>query len=73
MVRIFDSINIGNALLENSLCDFMAYGRPFLSDAAFLTKSLKNYDYKPCFECRTCQWFISGEKCPAQIKAKTVL
>ncbi len=73
VVNNIRTLNRGNALLENSLCDFVAYGRPFLADAAFLTKSLKNYDYKSCFECRTCQWFISGEKCPAQIKAKTVL
>ncbi len=65
-------LNRGNALLENGLCDFVAYGKPFLADAAFLIKSLKNYDYKSCFECRTCQWFINGEKCPAHINAKTI-
>jgi 2,4-dienoyl-CoA reductase-like NADH-dependent reductase (Old Yellow Enzyme family) len=53
VVNNIETLNRGNALLENSLCDFVAYGRPFLDDAAFLIKSLKNYDYKSCFECRT--------------------
>ncbi len=59
----------GNILVENNLCDFVAYGKPFLADADFMEKSLENYDYKPCFGCKNCQWFVSGEKCPAQIKA----
>lgn len=60
----------GNVLIENNCCDFAAYGKPFLADARFAERSLKNSGYKPCLECRSCQWFINGERCPAQEKAK---
>ncbi|MEA4846497.1 MAG: NADH:flavin oxidoreductase [Clostridiaceae bacterium] len=70
VVNDIRTLSRGNALLEKGFCDFAAYGTPFLADEAFLIKSLNNYDYKPCFRCRNCQWFISGEKCPAQIKNK---
>ncbi|NNU77641.1 NADH:flavin oxidoreductase [Clostridium estertheticum] len=60
----------GNVLIESNYCDFVAYGQPFLADARFIERSLKDSDYKPCFECRNCQWFTDGEKCPAQLKAK---
>ena len=66
VVNDIRTLNRGNELLEENLCDFVAYGKPFLADAAFLTKSLTNYDYKPCFGCKTCSWFISGKTCPAQ-------
>lgn len=61
----------GNVLIESNCCDFAAYGRPFLADAGFIERSLSDNNFKPCFECRNCQWFINGEKCPALLKAKT--
>ena len=70
VVNAIRTINRGNALLEEGLCDFVAYGKPFLADEAFLTHSHKNSDYQPCLKCRNCQWFVHGAKCPAQIKAK---
>lgn len=36
------TIERGNILLENNLCDFVAYGKPFLTNEAFL----KNHDRK---------------------------
>ncbi|APC08917.1 NADH oxidase [Moorella thermoacetica] len=63
----------GNVLIENNCCDFVAYGRPFLADAEFVVRSLKNDEYKPCLECRNCRWYINGEKCPAQRKVKASL
>lgn len=66
VVNDIKTFNRGNYLLENKLCDFTAYGKPFLADANFMTKSLENFDYKPCLECRNCQWFTNGKKCPAK-------
>lgn len=62
----------GNVLIENNACDFVAYGKPFLADEAYLSKSLDNYDFNSCFGCKNCQWFRNGKKCPAQIKAKGI-
>lgn len=58
----------GNLLIENYACDFAAFGKPFLADKDFLTKSLSNYDFNPCFGCKSCQWFKNGKNCPARIK-----
>lgn len=55
----------GNALLENELCDFVAFGKPFLADPSFYTNSLLNYDHQPCLRCKTCRWFTNGKYCPA--------
>lgn len=60
----------GNELIESGCCDLVAYGRPFLADPGLVTRSLKNLDHEPCLECKRCQWFTDGEKCPAQIKAR---
>lgn len=70
VVNGIGSINRGNALLEMGLCDFVAYGKPFLADEAFLTHSLENPDHQPCLTCKNCQWFTDGTKCPAQISAR---
>ena len=69
-VNGLETLGRGNVLIENNCCDFAAYGKPFLADARFVEESLKNSDYKPCLACRSCQWFINGEQCPAQLKAK---
>ncbi|MDF2631798.1 MAG: oxidase [Caproiciproducens sp.] len=69
VVNNIRTLRRGNDLLENHLCDFVAYGRPFLADTDFMAKSLENYDYEPCFYCKNCNWFENGKKCPAQIKA----
>lgn len=69
-VNSISTLDRGNMLIENNDCDFVAYGKPFLADARFIERSLNDSNYKPCFECRNCQWFINGEKCPAQLKEK---
>ena len=64
------TINRGKYLLEKDLCDFVAYGRPFLADENFMNESIVDPDYDPCLRCKSCQWFENIEKCPGQIKAK---
>lgn len=58
----------GEKLLADRNCDFVAYGRPFLADGAFVVHSLENLDYQPCYGCKECQWFTDGEQCPARKK-----
>lgn len=70
VVNDIRTLNRGNYLIENELCNFVAYGTPFLADSNFMVKSMENPDYKSCLGCKKCQWFISGEKCPVQIKTK---
>jgi len=69
-VNNIETLGRGNILIERNYCDFVAYGRPFLADGGFIERSLTDNDYKPCFVCRNCQWFINGEKCPALLKRK---
>lgn len=64
------TLNRGQWLIKNNCLDFAAYGRPFLADASFAIHSLADMDYKPCIECRRCQWFINGDKCPVVIRTK---
>ena len=71
VVNDIRTLSRGNSLLESNQCYFIAYGRPFLADDAFLRNSLDNCDYKPCFSCKTCQWFINGEKCAAKNKQES--
>jgi 2,4-dienoyl-CoA reductase-like NADH-dependent reductase (Old Yellow Enzyme family) len=70
VVNGIGTLNRGNELIEKGLCDFAAYGKPFLADEAFLTHSLNDPDYQGCLNCDECRWFSDGRKCPAQIKAK---
>ena len=70
VVNDIRTINRGNHLLENDMCDFTAYGRPFLADENFMNESLINPAYDPCLGCNQCQWFENIDKCPGQIKAK---
>ncbi|WML37643.1 NADH:flavin oxidoreductase [Clostridium sp. OS1-26] len=70
VVNDIRTLNRGNYLIESKLCDFVAYGKPFLADSNFMVKSMKNLDYNSCLGCKKCQWFISGEKCPVQIKTR---
>lgn len=65
VVNDIRTLNRGNTLLENGLCDFIAYGKPFLADPLFYKNSLENGDLEPCFRCRNCQWFTQYDRCPA--------
>jgi len=69
IVNDIKTLNRGNHIIKNNLGDFIAYGRPFLADEDFMLKSLKNFDYKPCIECKNCLWYINSDKCPAQNNA----
>jgi len=57
----------GSALIEQGLCDLVAYGRPFLADEKMLEKSERNPGYRACYECAECKWFTNGDECPAQM------
>lgn len=70
IVNDVKTINRGNYLIGNDLCDFVAYGRPFLADGNFMTESIVNPDYDPCLRCKSCHWFENIDKCPGQIKTK---
>jgi 2,4-dienoyl-CoA reductase-like NADH-dependent reductase (Old Yellow Enzyme family) len=70
VVNGLNTLRRGNALVEAGLCDFIAYGKPFLADEAFLTLSLADPDHRPCLECKTCKWFSDGSKCPAQVRSR---
>ena len=70
VVNDIRTMNRGKYLLEKDLCDFVAYGRPFLADENFMNESIVDSDYDPCLRCKSCQWFENIDKCPGQIKAK---
>ncbi len=70
VVNDIRTFNRGNNLLENGLCDFVAYGRPFLADKNFMIRSLVDPTYDPCLGCKTCKWFENGDKCPVQIELR---
>lgn len=71
VVNDIRTIKRGNYLLENGLCDFVAYGRPFLADENFITRSLVDPTYDPCLGCEKCKWFENGDKCPKTDKTKS--
>ena len=52
-------------LLDNNLADFAAVGRGLLTDPEWANKARSGQDVNPCLECRRCQWFENGNKCPA--------
>lgn len=66
------TLNRGNLLLKNNVCDLVAYGRPFLADKNFVMNSISNPDYKPCFNCKYCFWYSDNSKCPAQRKLQNI-
>lgn len=70
VVNDIRTINRGDYLVKNGLCDFVAYGRPFLADENFMTTSMSDPDYDPCLGCENCKWFENGDKCPKQIELK---
>ena len=70
VVNGIGTLNRGNALVEKGLSDFVAYGKPFLAEEAFLTRSLIDPDHTACLNCDNCRWFSNGKKCPAQIRVR---
>jgi len=54
----------GEELLLQDAGDLIAYGRPFLGDDKFLTKSKDDPNYKGCYQCKECAWFFDCYKCP---------
>ncbi len=55
----------GEYLLKNNYCDFVAYGREFLADAAWASKSLKGEKHDFCKYCEPkCHYHFDYRKCP---------
>ncbi len=54
----------GEKLLEEDRGDIIAYGRPFLADEQFITRSKDKADYNGCFKCKDCAWFYDYHDCP---------
>ena len=69
VVNDIQTLNRGNTLLESGLCDFVAFGKPFLADPHFYANSLGNMDHQPCYRCRNCKWFTHYDRCPAVRRA----
>lgn len=70
VVNDIQTLNRGNTLLEKGLCDFVAFGKPFLADPLFYSNSLLDDEHHPCFRCKTCLWFTKYDRCPAGRKEK---
>lgn len=70
VVNDIRTIERGNYLLENGLCEFTAYGKPFLADENFMPRSVADPTYDPCLGCENCKWFENGDNCPKQIELK---
>jgi len=64
-----ETLNRGDRLIRNGNADLTAYAKPFLADPEFVLKSKNNMDYKPCFGCRSCQWYSDGSRCPGRKRA----
>jgi 2,4-dienoyl-CoA reductase-like NADH-dependent reductase (Old Yellow Enzyme family) len=65
VVNDIRTLDRGNALLEDGLCDFAAFGKPFLADPLFYKNSIGKMDHQPCFRCKKCLWFTHYDRCPA--------
>lgn len=57
------------AILQQGLSDLVAVGRGQLSDEQFVNKARKGQTPNLCLDCRRCQWYTDGRKCPAQLRA----
>lgn len=66
VVNDIRTLDRGNTLLESGLCDFVAYGKPFLADPLYYANSLLDKDHQPCLRCKTCLWFTKYDSCPAR-------
>lgn len=64
-----ETLRRGDKLIRNGDADLAAYAKSFLADPAFVTKSMNNMDYKPCFGCRNCKWYTNGHQCPGRARA----
>lgn len=56
-------------ILQQGLSDLVAVGRGQLSDEDFVNKARKGQAPNQCFNCKRCQWYTDGRKCPAQLRA----
>jgi len=73
VVNDIRTLDRGNALLEDGLCDFVAYGKPFLADPLFYANSLVNKNHEPCLRCKKCLWFTHYDRCPANRMGKKMI
>lgn len=68
VVNDIGTLTRGNYLIENRWADFVAYGKPFLADPQFMTKSSQDPNCCTCLKCGECRWFTDSERCPAQAR-----
>jgi 2,4-dienoyl-CoA reductase-like NADH-dependent reductase (Old Yellow Enzyme family) len=64
-----DTLRRGEQLIQKGEADLVAYGKSFLADPGFVTRSMGNPDYSPCVHCRACRWYSDGAKCPGRMRA----
>ncbi len=53
-------------LVDNQLSDMVAVGRGLLVDPNWVNKGKQDIAVNPCLECKKCQWFEDGYKCPGR-------
>lgn len=54
-------------LIEEEHLDFVAIGRAQLADYNFTKHLREGEEILTCLECRPCEWFTNGDKCPRHI------
>lgn len=55
-------------LIEQELADFVAIGRGLLVDSAWAQKAQQMEQVNSCLDCKRCNWFMDGSKCPQNRK-----
>ena len=53
-------------ILENNYVDLVAVGRGQLCDPLWTRKVKTNKKINKCLNCKICQWYIDGRKCPVR-------
>ena len=51
-------------IIENHMVDFIAIGKAHLVEPSFANKIKVGLEPISCLECKKCQWFTDGLKCP---------
>lgn len=51
-------------LIENDMADFVALCKSQLADPEWANKAREGLEIKKCLECKRCQWFSDGKRCP---------
>ena len=60
---------VAEQILKDGYADFIAVGRGHLCDPEWANVVLAGMTPNPCLLCKSCMWYVDGQKCPA-IKRK---